>query len=101
MKEVFMKKEDKKITNEEQKIGAELNDEELDGVAGGTRIERRLPKIDVTVNPVSEFFCYCAACGRDTVWSLSEDELSVFCASCGAEKDRVWFENNKIRKKSI
>ncbi len=94
----FMKK-DEKNTKEERKVGAELDDEELNGVAGGAVIRLRHPKIDVAASAVSEFLCYCAACGIDTAWALSEDGLSVFCASCGAEKDRVWFENNKIRKK--
>lgn len=70
----------------------ELSDEVLDQVTGGRAVLFSMPE---------DYLCFCTLCGRDTTWQASDDGLRVFCSVCGTEKDRLWYDNNKIRKKGV
>lgn len=92
-------KENEKNTGREKAGMFELNDEALDAVVGGTDgLDRRITPI---TPEFSDFLCTCTACNNDTLWAPYGDGDTVFCTACGAEKDRAWFDNNKVRKRGI
>ena len=58
--------------------GTAINDEQLEGVAGGT--ERRLPKLPSQHNPVS---ILCPNCLKETTYMSGMKEQVVTCGRCG------------------
>ncbi len=92
-------KKNKEDIDKEKSGKLELSDEALEAVVGGIdRLGRRKALI---TSEFSDFLCACAVCDNDTSWVPYDDGRTVFCNTCGAEKDRAWYENNKIRKKGI
>jgi hypothetical protein len=82
--EVFMKDEESKKF--------ELNDDDLDAVAGGGIVEElRDMSIDY------DYRCPCETCGTDSLWITTPTD--VICMHCGNSRTRQWYDENKIRAK--
>ncbi len=70
----------------------ELNDDDLDLIAGGGIVEElRDMSIDY------DYRCHCETCGTDSLWLITPTD--ALCMNCGSTQTRQWYDENKILTK--
>ncbi len=77
---------------DEERKKIELNDDDLNAVAGGTCIDDLK---DWQMDYANR--CPCEGCLTDSLWVISSTD--VICSHCGAIQTRQWYDENKIRNK--
>lgn len=70
----------------------ELNDDDLDLIAGGGIVEElRDMSIDY------DYRCHCEACGTDSLWLITPTD--ALCMNCAGTQTRQWYDEHKTLTK--